>query len=165
MLTTRGRAGLARQAAAPDRNAPPADAAPDDEDECPAFGYLRGLHDRAVSIEFRFATGNRKAFPYSWLGTADYNPSAGILLKFVGDLVYLVLIEGSHLNALVKGAVSLYDRGLQRHRITWVREMDRQQAAKAGAEEVTVERIRTLAYRPDEEPKGVAWLEAFRECA
>jgi len=48
-------------------------------------------------------------------------------------------------------------------RITWVREMNRQQAASAGEEEVTVERIRTLAYRPDEEPKGVAWLEAFRD--
>jgi hypothetical protein len=75
-----------------------------------------------------------------------YNPSAGLLLTFVGDQVYLVLIEGSNLNALVKNAVSLYDRGIQRHRVTWVREMTRQQATKAGQGEVTVERIRTLSY-------------------
>ena len=87
-----------------------------DEEECLAFGYLRGIRDQALSLEFRFANGNREAFPYSWLGPATYNPSAGLLLKFVGDLIYLVLLEGSNLNALVNGAVSLYDRGIQRHR-------------------------------------------------
>src|SRR5690348_4952100 len=81
-----------------------------DEEECNAFGFLRGLHDQAPSIEFRFGTGNRLAFPYSWLGPAAYNPSAGILLTFCGDLTYAVLIEGSNLNVLENGAVSLYDR-------------------------------------------------------
>ena len=132
-----------------------------DEEECACFGYLRGIRDQALSLEFRFANGNREAFPYSWLGPATYNPSAGLLLKFVGDLVYLVLLEGSNLNAVVNGAVSLYDRGIQRHRITWVREMTRQQAQQAADGEVTVERIRILSHRPDEEPQGVAWLQPF----
>ena len=127
-----------------------------------AFGYLRGIRDTALSLEFRFANGNREAFPYSWLGPATYNPSAGLLLKFVGDLVYLVLLEGSNLNALVNEAVSLYDRGIQRHRITWVREMTRQQAQQAADGEVTVERIRVFSHRPDEEPQGVEWLQPFR---
>ena len=67
-----------------------------DEAECPAFGYPRGIRDAALSLEFRFANGNCEAFPYSWLGTAMYNPSAGRILKFLGDLVYLVLIERSN---------------------------------------------------------------------
>ena len=81
----------------------------------------------------------------------------------MGDLIYLVLLEGSNLNALVNGAVSLYDRGIQRHRITWVREMTRQQAQQAAEGEVTIERIRVLAHRPDEEPQGADWLEPFRK--
>lgn len=134
-----------------------------DEDSCLAFGYVRGLHDQALSLEFRMADGNSEAFPYSWLGPVKYNPSAGMLLKFTGDMVYLVLIEGSNLNALVKGAISLYDRGILRHRITWVREMSRQELQKAGEGEVAVERIRMLSHRPDEAPEGVAWLERFQE--
>src|SRR5688572_9918362 len=107
--TSRGVAALQRAAAPP----------PTDEDECRAFGFLRGISSRTLSIEFRFRNGNRKAFPTSWLGPADFNPSAGILVKFVGDLVYLALIEGSNLNALVRDTVSLYE-GIQRHRVIWV---------------------------------------------
>lgn len=131
-----------------------------EEEECAAFGYLRGVRDRALFVEFRFNDGNSESFPYSWLGPIKYNPSAGLLLKFVGDEISLVLLEGSNLNAVVNGAVSLYS-GLQRNRITWIREMSRPQLQKAGEGEVTVEHIRTVSYRPDEEPKGAAWLEAF----
>jgi hypothetical protein len=133
-----------------------------DEDECRAFGYLRGIGDQARSLEFRFANGNREAFPYTWLGPAKYNPSAGLLLKFVGDLVYLVLIEGSNLNTLMHNAVSLYERGILRHRVTWVREMARQELENEGEGEATVERIHMTCCRPDEEPKGVEWLKPFR---
>ena len=58
-----------------------------DEDCCVAFGYLRGIRDRALTLEFRFADGNSLAFPYSWLGPVKYNPSAGVLLQFVGDVI------------------------------------------------------------------------------
>ncbi len=148
----------ARPGAAPDDPA-----AQSDEEACAAFGFLRGLRERALCVEFRFRDGNRKAFPYSWLGPADYNPSAGVLLKFVGDLVYLVLIEGANLNALVQDTVSLYDRGLQRHRVTWVREMTRPEQERAGEGEPTVERIRVVSHRPDDEPRGAEWLAAFRD--
>ena len=136
-----------------------ADEAGSDEDSCPAFGFLRGIRDRALSIEFRFANGNSQAFPYSWLGPMNYNPSAGLLLKFVGDMIYLVLIEGSNLNALVGGAVSLYDRGVQRHRVSWVREMTPQQAELAQPGDVVIDRIYVVSYRVDEEPKKPEWLE------
>lgn len=138
---------------------------PDESDEnaCTAFGYLRGIRDRALSLEFRLADGNCLVFPYSWLGPVKYNPSSGLLLKFVGDAIYLVHIQGSNLNAVVNDGANLYQRGIQRHRVTWVREMTSQQVAKATAGEVTVERILTLSHRPDEEATGIAWLEPFRE--
>ena len=163
IFALRNRAGQPRSNSPLDRAA--AADVDGDEEECLCFGYLRGIRDTALSLEFRFANGNREAFPYSWLGPLTYNPSAGLLLKFVGDLVYLVLLEGSNLNALVNGAVSLYDRGIQRHRVTWVREMTRQQVELAGDGEATVERIRVLSHRPDEEPKSAPWLEPFRDHA
>ena len=41
--------------------------------------------------------------------------------------------------------------------------MTRQQVQKAEDGEVTIERIRALSHRPDEEPQRVEWLHAFRE--
>jgi hypothetical protein len=41
--------------------------------------------------------------------------------------------------------------------------MTRHESARAGEGEVTIERIRMLAHRPDDEPKGVDWLEPFRQ--
>ena len=161
MLRNHGKAAL-RRGASPERSGASPESA-EDEETCRAFGYLRGMGDQGKSIEFRLESGNRKAFPYSWLGPADYNPSVGVLLKFVGDLVYLVFIEGSNLNVLVNGGMSLYERGILRHRITWVREMTRREIEEAGEGEVTVERIRTLSYRPDEQPKSAEWLKAFQE--
>lgn len=134
-----------------------------DEDSCAAFGYLRGIRDRALSLDFRYANGNSQSFPYSWLGPVKYNPSHGLLLKFVGDMIYLVLIQGMNLNGVVKGDASLYDRGIQRHRVTYVRELTRPEVQRAGPGEVTIERIRMLGYRPDCEPQGVEWLAPFIE--
>ena len=68
------------------------------EASCGAFGYLRGIRDQSAAVEFRFRDGNSIWFPYSWLGNWQYNPSEGLLLKFSGDLVYLVLIRGSNLD-------------------------------------------------------------------
>ena len=56
------------------------------EASCAAFGYLRGIRERADAIEFRFRDGNSVWFPYGWLGTWKLNPSEGLLLKFSGDL-------------------------------------------------------------------------------
>ena len=59
-------------------------------------------------------------FPYNWLGTWKFNPSEGLLLKFSGDVVYLVLIKGSNLDQPLKeGAVTLTHAGFQRHRLLW----------------------------------------------
>ena len=96
----------------------------DGEASCVAFGYLRGIRDQAGSVEFRFRDGNSTWFPYGWLGPWQFNPSEGLLLKFSGDLVYLVLIRGSNLDMpLDEGTINLTTGGLQRHRVMWIREM------------------------------------------
>lgn len=127
------------------------------EGSCPAFGFLLGTHERALAIEFRFRDGNREWFPYSLLASWRYNPSAGLLLKFTGDLVTLVLIRGSNLDALVnQGTINLTDRGLQRHRITWVREMDEEELRRVGEGGPTIDRIDVAEFESHSEMKE--WL-------
>src|SRR6204780_4635182 len=99
-----------------------------DEGSCAAFGYLRGIRDSSTSVEFRFLSGNSMWFPYSWLGPWRYDPSEGLLLKFSGDVVYLVLIRGSNLDKpLTDSTTNLTTSGLQRHRIVWMREMSEEE--------------------------------------
>jgi hypothetical protein len=138
----------------------PAESVDAEEDECHAFGFLRGVRDRALFLELRFANGNRHALPYSWLGPALYNPSAGILLKFVGDNITLVLIEGSNLNSHV-GGLNLFDRGILRNRVSWIREMTRQESERIGPQGLVIDRFRMTSYRSDEEPKDAGWIERF----
>jgi hypothetical protein len=134
----------------------------DDEESCAAFGYLRGVKDRALTLELRFAAGHSLGYSYSLLSESKYNPSAGIMLKFLAEKVFLIVIEGSNLNSLVSG-ISLYDRGILRHRITYIQEMRQDQLRRTGEGEPTIDRIRTLAYRQDEEPENVTWLVPFRD--
>ncbi len=124
----------------------------EDEESCPAFGFLRGIRERALAVEIRLRNGNSEWFPYSLLGPWRYNPSAGLLLKFTGDLVTLVLIRGSNLDALVnQGTINLTDRGLQRHRITWVREMDEEELRRVGEEGPTIDRIDVAEFESQEQ--------------
>jgi hypothetical protein len=127
-----------------------------EEATCPAYSYLRGLHERALAVEFRFKTGDREFFPYSLLGPWRYNPSVGLLLKFAGDVVSLVLIRGSNLDALVNDSVNLTDRGFQRHRILAVREMDEDALRKASEGQPTIDRIDIAEFETAEEQR--AWL-------
>lgn len=128
-----------------------------DEAACPAFGFLRGLRDRALAVEFRRADGNTEAYPYSWLGPVRYDPSVGLLLRFTGDVVTLVLIRGSNLDAPVGGgAVNLTDRGFLRHRVVWVREMTADEARAAGRGEPTVDAIEVAEFESNSDLR--AWL-------
>src|ERR1700676_3631013 len=102
------------------------------EGSCKAFGYLRG-RDSVTSVEFRFLDGNSTWFPYGWMGNWQYNPSEGLMLKFSGDLVYLVLIKGSNLDMpLDEGTLNLTTGGLQRHRVMWIREMTEEDIRRVG---------------------------------
>ena len=112
------------------------------EVSCGAFGYLRGIRDLPGSVEFRFRDGNSVWFAYSLLGTWRYNPSEGLLLKFSGDMVYLVLIRGSNLaKPLNEGAINLTTGGLQRNRVVWIREMSKEDIQKVGDTGPTVDSI------------------------
>jgi hypothetical protein len=128
-----------------------------DEEVCPAFGFLRGLHDRALAIEFRFRDANREAFSYSHLASWKFNPSAGLLLKFTSDVTTLVLIAGSNLDVDPPGkSINLTDRGIQRHRITYVREMDEDELRRGGKDIPTIDNIKVADFQSQEEQQE--WL-------
>ncbi|WP_425399896.1 hypothetical protein [Aeoliella sp.] len=127
------------------------------EGECAAFGYLRGAKDSASSIELRFSDGNSTWFPYAWLGNWKFNPSEGLLLKFSGDLVYLVLIRGSNLDKpLPEGSVNLTRAGLQRQRVIWLREMSDEDIRSTGEDGPTIDRIEVGEFESHKELKE--WL-------
>ncbi len=134
----------------------PAKKTDDESASCLAYSYLRGLHERALAVEFRFKTGDSEFFPYSLLGSWRYNPSVGLLLKFTGDVTSLVLIRGSNLDAVVNDSVNLTDRGFQRHRILAVREMDKDALEKTGEGQPTVDRFDIGEFESAEEQR--AWL-------
>ena len=129
----------------------------EDEVSCRAFGYLRGLRDHASAVEFRFRDGNSIWFPYAWLGPWQYNPSEGLLLKFSGDLVYLVLIRGSNLDLPLKdGAGNLTTGGLQRHRVLWIQEMGEEDIKNVGEKGPTIDRIEVAEFESHADVK--AWI-------
>jgi hypothetical protein len=124
---------------------------------CKAFGYLRGLRSSASSLEFRFRSGNSVWFPYGWMGPWQYNPSEGLLLKFSGDLVYLVLIRGSNLaKPLSEGTINLTHAGLQRQRVLWLREMTHDEILQVGETGPTIDSIEIAEFESREELRE--WL-------
>jgi len=129
----------------------------EDDEVCGAFGYLRGQRDRSLGIEFRFRDGNSEMLSYSLFAGWRYNPSVGLLLKFTSDIVTLVLIKGSNLAATVNGgATNLTDRGIQRHRVTWVREMSPAELKGIGNNGPTIDRIEVGEFETKEEQ--AEWL-------
>jgi hypothetical protein len=128
-------------------NTPKEPEAEEAEVSCGAFGYLRGIRDLPGSVEFRFRDGNSAWFPYAWLGPWRYNPSEGLLLKFSGDMVYLVLIRGSNLDKpLNEGAINLTTGGLQRNRVVWIREMSKEDIQKVGDSGPTIDSIQVQEF-------------------
>ena len=124
---------------------------------CAAFGYLRGIRERADALELRFRDGNSTWFPYGWLGNWEFNPSEGLLLKFSGDLVYLVLIRGSNLNRpLTDSTINLTTAGLQKHRVLWVREMNEEEIRQIGESGPTIDRIEVVEFESHDALKQ--WL-------
>jgi len=132
--------------------------AEDVEASCGAFGYLRGIREQSAAVELRFRSGNSIWFPYSWLGTWQYNPSDGLLLKFSGDLVYLVLIRGSNIDRpLREGTINLTQAGLQRHRVLWIREMSPYEICAVEGRSPTIDRIVVAEFESNADLK--VWLE------
>ena len=127
------------------------------EGSCPAFGYLRGIGERAEAVEFRFRDGTSTWFPYNWLGMWHFNPDEGLLLRFSGDLVYLVLIRGSALDKPLGDAnIDLIRAGLQRRRVLWIREMSEKDIQQVGNDGPTIDSITVGEFESHEALKE--WL-------
>ena len=102
-----------------------------------AFGWLRGVHERAAMLELRKKDGSILAFAYHWLERAEFDPSEGITLRFGPQKVR---ITGCNLNAEARPNVRLF-AGIVRHRVPWIQEADRPAAMAAGRGAVVIEGI------------------------
>ena len=118
----------------------------------------RRVGEQAASIELRFKNGNSMWFPYHWLGNWQFNPSEGLLLKFSGDAIYLVLIRGSCLDKpLNEGSINLTRGGLQRQRILWLREMTAEEIRQVGENGPTIDSIEVAQFDSQDDLKE--WLQ------
>jgi len=106
-------------------------------DDLGAFGWLRGIRDRAVMLELRRKDGSIVAVGYGWLERIAFDPSDGITLSAAGQKIR---IKGRNLNAAVRPSVRLFE-GIARHRVPWVRESDRTAAMDADAKVTLIDLI------------------------
>lgn len=113
------------------------DAEPEAVDDFVAFGYLRGVRERALMLELRKKDGGVTALGYGWLEKVTYDPSGIITLQFGKDVVKLV---GRNLNAEVRPNVRLLD-GLMRHKVPWIQESGGAAAMTAAKDAVVIELI------------------------
>jgi hypothetical protein len=129
---------------------------PDEEEgETSAFGFLRGIRDRALNVEFRRAEeGDEVSFPYGWLGPTRYHPSVGIQMLFAGSELFLVTLRGRNLNADLTGA-NLYP-WLLRHRVTWCRELTQEESRTLPDTACVIERIEIQVVSSEEAARSFA---------
>src|ERR1700730_13115313 len=106
-------------------------------DDLGSFGWLRGVRDRAIMLEIRHKDGKFSAFGYSWLESAEFDPSDGITLSFSGRTVK---ITGSNLNAEARPNVRLF-AGILRHRVPWIQEADEPTVLEAPRDSVLIEAV------------------------
>ncbi|MBX9791384.1 MAG: hypothetical protein K2Y37_20885 [Pirellulales bacterium] len=113
----------------------------DDDDEnfaAPAFGFLRGIKDRASFFEIRHRDGKVTAFTYSWLDQAEFDPSdASITLHFGRNKVKLC---GRNLNSEIRPNVTLFG-SILRGKVPWVSESGQADMLTVGREDVVIERV------------------------
>ncbi len=117
---------------------PVAEADGESPDDLGAFGYLRGIRDRAVMLEIRHKDGRISAFGYAWLNSAEFDPSEGITLNFSGKTVTLI---GRNLNAECRPNVRLF-ASIVRHRVPWIQEADGQAAMQTSNGATVIEEVR-----------------------
>jgi hypothetical protein len=122
--------------------AKPADAEKPEElenvpDDLGAFGFLRGVRDRAIMLELRHKDGSIDAFGYAWLSKSTFDPSEGITLHFGANTVK---ITGRNLNAAVQPNVRMF-AAILRHRVPWICEADGSAVIQTPRGAVLIERI------------------------
>jgi hypothetical protein len=102
-----------------------------------SFGWLRGIRDRALSLELRMKTGNIVAIGYSYIEKLEFDPSEGITLHALGQKIR---IKGRNLNAEIRQSFRLFE-GICRHRVPWVKEADEPAEMRADSNATVVEQI------------------------
>jgi hypothetical protein len=107
-------------------------------DDLGAFGWLRGVQERAVMLEIRHKDGRISAFGYAWLDQADFDPSDGITLHFSGKSL---TIAGRNLNAEIRPNLRLF-AGILRHRVPWIQEADGAALIEAAKDAIIIEEVK-----------------------
>jgi hypothetical protein len=107
------------------------------EDIGGVFGWVRGVRDRAISLELRKKDGRVMAISYGWIERFEFEPSEGITLHFSGRKL---TIKGRNLNAETRPLIRLFS-GLCRHRVPWIVEADLPAQMKAAPTATVVEQI------------------------
>ena len=97
-------------------------------DDLGSFGWLRGMRERATMLELRHKDGNITAIGYAWIEKIEFDPSHGITLHALGQVIK---IQGRNLNAEVRPSVRLF-QGLTKHRVPWVQESDGDTSIRCG---------------------------------
>jgi hypothetical protein len=97
-----------------------------------AYGWLRGVKDRAQMLELRMLSGSFRSLAYAWLFDVKFDPSLGIEMDFGSVKVKL---EGRNLRPL--------HELIQRHRAVWVQCLDpKRDVVEEGATVVTAISVR-----------------------
>ncbi len=119
-------------------NGPSAPAEVEAADDFGAFGWLRGVQDRAIMLEIRHKDGRVTAKGYSWLQSAEFDGSNGITLNFSGETVK---ITGQNLDAESRPNIRLF-AGILRHRVPWIQEADEPTILEAAKDAVVIEEVK-----------------------
>lgn len=106
-------------------------------DDFVAFGFLRGIRDRAQFLELRRKTGNITAIGYAWIEQVEFDPSVGITLHVLGQKI---VIRGRNLNAEIRPNVRLF-QSILRHRVPWIQEADEAMIMLPSGKEALIEQI------------------------
>lgn len=106
-------------------------------DDLGSFGWLRGIRDRALMLQLRKKNGNIEAPSYGLLERAEFDPSEGITLHFVGQTIR---IRGRNLNKELRPSIRLFE-GITRHRVPWIQEADETTVLAASKQQTVVESI------------------------
>lgn len=110
---------------------------PEAEENLTAFGYLRGVKERALMLEMRLKDGSSVAYSYALLDRASFDPSDGIRLHFPRTEI---VIRGRGLNQPAGPGAKLFDL-LLRQRVTWIQEASRGDVLSQRTEKTIVEAI------------------------
>lgn len=106
-------------------------------DDYGAFGWLRGVRDRAIMLELRKKNGNVRAIAYAWIQEVDFDPSIGIVIHAGGQKFKIV---GRNLNAETPSGVRLF-QGITRHRVPFIQEAEQSTLMRADSVQTIVEKI------------------------